>query len=680
MFFAHFSTRIFPTLKMKPQQSNTPILLLDPIKVESFSYFNSKIKLLINKYRHSTKNSKFIDEVFTINEIDHKKCTLKKKTQTKNTIQIENVLDGYLEEKILKNTEIFIAKKINACKINKKEKSEDKITLNARNLAPQEIKFIENNFKNPKPIIEFTNPFLFMIYRYFNHTFPDSDQNYKRKEIFRKELSFLENEYLEFVHKSVHSLTYHRSHDNSEQSADDFDDIHIKQFVKMKYSNQFIESYNDRYLYAEIYVLLRCGLLPEALKLINQFSDFFNSNDPNLKNNLIQFFNGKSLPKSEHSKLINTKCDRFKILLHQIFINDKNVTDILNTFNDLLWLKMLHSTSTKDLYANKDLKSTDECKMVLNLFCKQYQATFTTLQSKNFPAIELFFTFRSFCTELNFVRPYAEMVFSILNQFTDFDNKVQIVNSLVSRGSSGEYLNDSESFFKNDPQGINSDLNPKSFSDELKTGAFSSKNSYSNQNYQKSTNKLDGPLLVAKLLIQSGNLDLLGLKKEICQIHPSIVSQVSQLLEKRGDTTNLIRLYFLFNNDTKILKILNDYLINTILQEKTEISEFKDVIEYFLVRNSSFEKDRLVLLVELLYFSINSDLNRLKCTELFTKSNLDLISTIKPVIVKLLNHLVSAITQTDDTQMGQELLLICNGIGIGERCRAIMGQGLIFML
>lgn len=611
---------------MSKTNSSTPILTLDPVRIENFAYFNAKIKHLVNKYRHSTRSSRIIDEVFKVGELEPKNCILEDKNDKKEKIDIEGVLSGFLEEKIYDRNEKLIqkCKKIAQERIEKKnaEKKliEKKAVVHMRKIPLQDLKFIENNFENSRPAIEFTNPFVYMIYRFFDHEFSKKpDLQNKRKSFFHRELNFLENEYYDFIRRSV----------SKKENA-------VQEYVKLKYTgtNIFLESCNGRFLYTEIYTHLRCGQVTEAINLISQFSDFFDSTAPDFKNVILSFYNGNLIPKSEYMKIMKTKCDRFKILVYQVLTNDQNVTDIINTFNDFVWFKMLHAKSPSELYSKKDLKSTDECKMILALFCRKYQKTFTILLKKDFPPVEVFFATKRLAMALNMILPYAELIFSIIKKFTRLESKIRIVNSL---DEDNVVISDRKS--------------------------------------EDSTSKI-----VANLLVSTGNLDLIGLKGDVCQIKASIVEHIADILHKDGDRENLLRLYYLFNNQQKILEILNEYLIDLILKEKKEIREHKDVIEYFMDRNDSLEKEKMTLLIQLVNFSNSHDIDNLKSTKLFNLPSNELLVGLKQVISKLLPLIVNVINEKEDLPMGQAFSKLCNSIGLGERCRNLMGEQLVMML
>ncbi|KRH95106.1 Cullin [Pseudoloma neurophilia] len=608
----------------------SPILTLDPIRIENYSFFNAQIKTLIKKYRHSTRNSKFLDEIFKDGEIDLNKCMLKDKIEKKDKINIGNVLTGYFEDKIIEHNERFIqkCKRIAQEKIeNKKiqtDSPEKKLALKYRKIAFNDMKFIENNFNELNPLIEFSNPFLYMIYRFFSSKMSlKYDNQNKRKTIFYNELSFLETEFFDFIKKSV----------PNQRNV-------VQQYVELKYSNTdiFVESYNGRLLFAEIFVHLRCGQISDAIDLLNEFSEFFDSTASDLKNLIVSFYNGKKIPTSEHSKILKTKSDRFKILIYQILTENQKITDIIGTFNDFLWFRMLHATTATDLFSRHELKTNSDCEMITSLFCKKYKKTFEILLSKDYHPVELFFTLKKICFSLKIIEPFAELVFSILKQFTKQENKISLINML--------------------------DIEETTISDQKRASNKSSPNART----------------IANLLIESDNLDLANLKGDVCPIKPNIVNNLAEILHKKGDRTNLLRLYYLFDNDTKILEILNEYLTDLILKDKKEIQEHNDVINYFLSCSSSLEKDKMLLLVDLIHFSNNRDILTLKNCLLFDNPSRDLLPQLKPVISKLLPIITQAITEADDLPMAQTFSKLCNIIGIGERCRSMMGEQLIMML
>lgn len=718
--------------KAPNKKAITPILTLYPIRIENYSYFNAQIKVLLNKYRNSTRNSKFIEEVFREGEIDLKNCLLKSKTGKREKVDIQGVLAGFLEDKIIENNEKFIR----GCKKIAKERTEHKKSqkkpvkketmFQSRRAAPKDLKFIENNFQNPNPLIEFANPFVFMIYRFFDpNRSQKRDRQNMRKSLFHNELNFLENEFYEFVKISVpHKPTS------------------VQQFVKAKYSraNLYTESYDDRFLFAEIFVHLRCGQISEALDLITQFSFFFDSAAPALKNLIFSFYNGKKIPLFEYTRLINTKSDRFKILIYQILTEYSQVTDILNTFNDFLWFKMLHSTSLNDLYAQRELKSSDECKMIVSLFCKKYERAFSILSKPIFPLVETFFTMKRMAFALKIIEPFAELVISLVKQFIKRENKINLINMLdkeefcLAVSDSSSVLSSKTAHSSQDQSITTSSVTEYSLtppnteflqsnmskpdllegkniffyepnesfngSEYTKDGVFDArrkgkpveseipkydierKNLIKKPEYNQKHIKTESTVsqTIAELLVKSNNLDLLATDDQKTLLKPDIVNNIATYFYQTGDRKNLLKLYNLFDNQEMVLEILNEYLTDLILKDKKEIYEYRDVINHFKKCTISVETQRMAILIDLIDFSRTQDIFYLKSSLLFNDPPVALLPSLKPLISKLLPLITHSIQETDDRPMAQLFGKLCNMMGMGERCKTLMGEQLIMML
>lgn len=716
--------------KSHGKKAITPILTLEPIRIENFSYLNAQIKVLLSKYRNSTRNSKFIDEIFKEGEIDLKKCLLKNTMGKREKIGIENVLVGFLEEKILERNEKFIrnCKKIAQEKIESKKdqiqtiKKETEFKM--RKVSPNDLKFIESNFNNSSPLLEFSNPFIFMVYRFFdpNKSIKIDHQN-MRRSLFHDQLNFLENEYYEFVKRSV-------SHKRAP----------IQQFVRAKYASRdlYIESYDNRLLFVEIFIHIRCGQVSKALDLITDFSFFFDTTAPGLRNLIVSFYNGKKIPIYEYTKIINTKSDRFKIIIYQILTEHSQITDILTTFNDFLWFKMLHSTSINDLYSKNELKSTDECKMIVALFCKKYDKTFSILAKESFPLVETFFTMRRMAFAVKIIEPFAELVFSLIKQFAKQSNKVRLINMLDQEGfyssvsdssftlssrtqysSQGQTVTDDSitelsatssqtdhsqnNLFRADISNkedrsefghreIESHSLPSGHIFETDLEGKSSKSNDLEDAEQKFSGKkikilrkpikTDKPVsqTIAELIIKSDNLDLLDINEKMSALKTDIVNNIANILYQKGDRKNLLKLYNFFDNQDRIREILNEYLTDLILKDKKEIFEHREVINHFKKSKTCPETQRMSVLIDLIDFSRTNDIFYLKSSLLFNNSPVTFLPHFKPLVSKLLPLITKSIQETNDRPMAQIFSKLCNMMGMGERCRTLMGEQLIMML
>lgn len=662
----------------KPQ-----LFVLEPTKISNFSYFNAKIRLLAKKYENSTKSCKFLDEVFKEGELNPKKCYLQLKKVEKTDIDIDSIINQYFEKKILEKNEKFIKNCVKKARKNLEKrknisfKKEEKIPK-LKKISPVELLFIESNFENFNPTINFSNEFLLLVYKFCNQENElKIDLLNKRKSPFEMEINFLEKEFFDFVKNSV------REKKVSTREKKDF----IKIFTKLNYneSELFLESFNDRYLFAEVYIHLRCGQITEAIKLIEEFSNFFDISAPEMKKSILSFYSGNELFKPDFIKIIRTKSDRFKILIYQILCNIPQITDVLDTFNDFAWYKMLHSKNQKELYLSINQLNVDECKMLLALFCKKYDFVFHILKTKNFPIIESFFVIKNLSKYLNQIIPYIEMVFSIINQFENQENKVEIINSLDNSQKYADLNTDSilendNSFISGKYQQIYSDLNLSNISenDDSRISNIlenSNSNSYEYLRRSKSTAEL-----VAKFLVDIENQVLLSLKNEISSLNTEIVQNVIEILKNKNNQEILLQLYYLFDDRERILEILNEYLTDLIFKEKKDFSQFQNVVNFCKKNVNSFEKEKMICLIEFINFTKFLDIKKLKNSKIFNDPSKNLLFELKPIISKLLSLIIHVINQNDDLELGTSLFSVCNLIGLGERCRSLLGERLVMML
>lgn len=603
------------TLKKMEKAESPGLMILEPVRIENFSFFNSKIRLLIDKYKNSTKNMKFIDEVFKEGEIDDSRCMLRKKEEEENILDADTIIQSHFEKIVLQKTRKLILKwktedekKKQNYLSQSESKEQSRIQINQK-IQKSDITYIENNFDATKLSIQFTNPFLSLAFSFFILERSKKDVFYTRKSIFQNEIEYLESHYHNYI----------MNHQNNTQN-------NVKGYADYICSTEqyFLESYHNRYLFAEIFLYLRIGKISDALQLIEKYKDFFNSSAPEIEKSIVDFYQGKYVSKMYYEKMRGAKNDRFKLLIFQILCNVPDVFDILSTFEDFLWFTMLHAKNIDDLYSRKDNLDIDGCKFLLSLFCRKYKDAFSILLTKDFPIIEMFFTAREMSNHTKIIEPYVEIVFLFIKKFTKKERKIELVNSLC-------------------------------------TGTKSEK-------------------IIADILVKTDSLDLIGLKDDICGLNTKIVDQVAYYLQKNGDREKLLQLYYLFNNDRKILQILNEYLIDLILKDKKEINKHNDIIDYFSKTTNSKEKDKMLFLINIIHFTKSQNMADLKNSNFFSSSHMSIISELRPVISKLIPLITKLINLENDINIANNFINLCNSMGLGDKCRSLMGENLILIL
>ncbi|ELA46702.1 hypothetical protein VCUG_01788 [Vavraia culicis subsp. floridensis] len=590
-------------------------LVLQPIKIENYALLITKLKMMSNKYRNCCKSTKFIDEVFSLGDLNLKKCLLKKKTVKEENIDIQEIINGYFEHSIrIKNDRLLKdgirRAKTHVSNLVKKLKEEDKMKQGIfHRIQVRDSMFIEVNF-DKHARIDFMNPFLKYAFDFFTKHV-EIEEFYKRKELFSKELSFLEKSYYDHVQKVLL--------ENNKGS-------NIEDYVKIKYPKDeyFIESYEGRYLFAEVYTYVRCGFVHKALELIDTFNVFFDQMAPSLKESLVAFFNNNYVNKLEFEKARSIKNDRFKLMLYQLVCNVEDVENLLESFEDFLWFRLLQARSVSDILTLNKSLDVDGCKLLVLIFCKKYGTAMRVLYAGDFSIIEIFYVMRELCKVKKDISLYAEIVFTLMKGFKSLDRKLKLVNSLHS---------------------------------------FSGYES-----------------IVAEMIVKYEAYDLLGLKSEICYLDKAIVDRVAAILYKRNDRTRLLQLYYLFNDDVNIIGILNEYLTDYILKNKKELFNYTEIITFYSQRSKSNETEKMKVLKGLADFKDKKDIAALRNSGIFADVQQSLLMEIKPVIEKLVPLIVSVIEEKRESVMAKELFELCSAISLGERCTAYVGERLVLLL
>ncbi|EQB60713.1 hypothetical protein NAPIS_ORF01727 [Vairimorpha apis BRL 01] len=104
----------------------------------------------------------------------------------------------------------------------------------------------------------------------------------------------------------------------------------ISKFVKLKYSQEEykLEIYEGRYVFAELYICLRCGHIDILLNLLEEFGDFLDIIEPCFRKNFKSWIISKTT-----SPLINISSvreDRFRKILFSLMQEKKLNTRFIN--------------------------------------------------------------------------------------------------------------------------------------------------------------------------------------------------------------------------------------------------------------------------------------------------------------------------------------------------------------
>lgn len=160
----------------------------------------------------------------------------------------------------------------------------------------------------------------------------------------------------------------------------------IINFVKLKFNKtEFnISIYEERYLFAEVYVLLRLGRKADILILLDEFSYFFDHVHDNFGVNFSKFLNGKAF---ETGSLISFTDDRFKIFLNNLMYN-KIVSDgyVISSVEDYIFtLLFCHRPLHYKDYTNPKVQ------LLVCLFIKNYAEAARLCLKHNFSVVSKFF-------------------------------------------------------------------------------------------------------------------------------------------------------------------------------------------------------------------------------------------------------------------------------------------------
>jgi hypothetical protein len=191
---------------------------------------------------------------------------------------------------------------------------------------------------------------------------------------------------------------------------------------------------------------------------------------------------------------------------------------------------------------------------------------------------------------------------------------------------------------------------------------------------------------VSKNIIKTEVYDVLGIGKEkYVMIEECVCRRVSEILRDRNDNKRLLQLYYLFDESDLILKILNEFLTESILSENkvktVEDVKYKEVMEYYENRGISKECEVMKILRDFLYFKIFKDEVHLRKTALFSgNADFELLSELKPCVEKIAILGSSVVKKVGDRSMARELFNLCGKLVLSDECCVRVDEELIYLL
>ena len=625
---------------MEEQPKLAPFIL-KPHRINNYTHLIALLKVKQKKYKdytYSAVNTAFSNVLGTLKE----------------NLELENVFEGFLHEKLSEKAmefeqQIFsdFSKSINTKIKEIKIENDQKVYSNKiGNLAECESLL----FTKPTPLT-FKDDLLFDLYQFINKK--------------STPISFLQQSFMKYMLKFFNE----NSSDATDFDKDGLDSLTlkrtVKEFVKLRYNSEEykIEVYESRYLWAEIFVLLRIGRTDLALEVINENEIYFEFMTNKFKSIFVGFLNGK---KSNFVHNFRNE-DRFKKFLYEM-AEEKAKSDglIISTVEDYLWLKLVLD---KEIKTDVSEFSNSKVKFMITLLSKKYMKAIDILLKSDFGIVPKFFLLRELCLEQSCNEFESTNVFDMSNTVKS-QTKTRILHEDSSSTTSLMSVPDGNATSTITPIFLNFLFNLVS---KLSTKEHKVKL------VEMLKNHCEYYSIVPVYIIKYNLFDILGKTPDVTgnlefSLDSKIASKVLSLLKEKGDRSKIIQLYHLID-DVSMIQFLKEAIEEAILTDETlDVS----ILEKYLKKKITKDSVDLENMYGLYKFYTNPSISNLKASVLFDQS-----INLRPyrfVIEKLFSKAVDVIKLENDQKMAKQIFKLSGILDLNEECSSKLSKDLVSLI
>ncbi|RVD93404.1 Nucleoporin Nic96 [Tubulinosema ratisbonensis] len=394
-----------------------------PMKFNNYSQMISEMKEIKAKSVGINPSKTFFNDIMSASLLEEKIKNLGNIFKLKeDELSLEEIIQSVQEEKIMESfssfeneSNLIFMNDLTTKIFTLKRQKESKIVLE-KSININDVKFIENNINKILKSNDFTDPLLGDLFEMLIKN---------ERNDFLKEKEFLEKLFLKHI-----DYFYKNNSENLPVETLSVEQK-IQDYVKMRFNRTDfkIEVYEGRYLYAEMYVLFRCGLY-DKMKILIENIPFF---QVQFIEALLGFLDGS--PKKEIPSFLKQKDDLFKQTLYKLItlppVYENNL--VISTFEDVLWASFVISDSKETIDFNKfifDIKQ-NRIKLLVAILTKNYDEAVKILINGEFSSLDTFYLSRELLkkseTEVNLFLNFA---FLICQKCSTEESKLRLVNSL----------------------------------------------------------------------------------------------------------------------------------------------------------------------------------------------------------------------------------------------------------
>ena len=335
---------------------------------------------------------------------------------------IEDVLDGFQQRKIKKMQHKFEEK---VCKrflprvdlvVGELRDALYFKNVLTHSIHQKDVENLEANFTKDAEPEYFSRPMLSDLYFFLRSQGASGFQHEKR---------FLERQFLKYIKRF-----YKENPERVFSKAGSIEEK-ITEFVKLRYnkSDYNIEVFEGRYLYAEVYVLLRCGIADRVRSMLRETSFFpaqFVEKVTAYTENTARVYQSPFVRPSE---------DKFKQLIFRLLFSPESVQpgQIVSTLEDYLWIKNLAVERGHHVKFEEVLKESNSAagKLLTCILHKKYTDSLEILLKGEFSATD------AFCLGAELYKKeggrsilFVNFLFLVAKRFSSAENRSKLVSLL----------------------------------------------------------------------------------------------------------------------------------------------------------------------------------------------------------------------------------------------------------
>ncbi|EJW04103.1 hypothetical protein EDEG_01625 [Edhazardia aedis USNM 41457] len=553
---------------------------LPPIEITNYSKFKCDLQEILLCNSDEPRNFSIIDEVCNADVLDVKIFNLRNTLKlAKVDFNLSNILSGIEQTNI-------------------QEKSDANARANDKYFCAAVFSSLLNMREDYENSFDRTNNIIVAGHKNFDYvgalTLNFSDSVLRECYNFLKgedtSLQFLEARYQMYIDEYLKT----RGVETKNMSKNHI----IRKYVQRRFDQDScnIVAFNGRFLYAELYVSIRCGNTNNSKKLLTKYSQFFRQTCYEFKDIAMSYFS-KTVDIGIAKKAYRNSKDGdiFKIFLLKIFSkSDQNSQEkLITNLDDFLWFSIVSANENDHSKVSRKFEDfPDACnKLFAYLILDQHEKACEWLFRGKFNVHDAYFLMKAIADrhESNrIVEAYARLVFFMVKYcFDSIDDQIKLIYTLQKH------------------------LPPENFHDKM-----------------------------ASFLIENNCLHLLKDEK----IGRGISDSVKRILLKEKDPEKILQVYTDFNKNV-ICDILVEEMIDSIVYDRT-----KKFVKKYAALIEKFNEDEMInILCNLMLFEDERTLDNLyKTVFLDEYVDFELLEKIRPALDVLTLPAAHVLLQNDD--------------------------------